>query len=107
LSTVVDSFFHPLNRCSAWYHKTFSPPFIVVCCLRIPLIRRRGILSRAASGAAQRAAYGAAAARCALCGFDLLRSLRHLAVLVDCRVDLVLEKEFGSFGFPPFSLNYP
>ena len=55
------------------------------------------MLGRAASGAAQRAAYGAAAARCALCGFGLLRSLRHLAVLVDCRVDLFSEKECCSF----------
>ena len=54
------------------------------------------MLGRAASGAAQRAAYGAAAARCALYGFGLLRSLRHLAVLVDCRVVLVLDKEYCS-----------
>ena len=28
-----------------------------------------------------------------LCGFGLLRSLRHLAVMVDCRVDLFLKKK--------------
>ena len=59
----------------------------------MPRRKRRG----AAGGAAQRSAYGAAAARCALCGFGLLRSLRHLAVLLVCRVVLVLEKEFCSF----------
>jgi len=59
----------------------------------MPRRKRRG----AAGGAAQRAAYGAAAARCALCGFGLLRSLQHFAVLVDCRVVLVLEKNVVRF----------